>query len=59
MLRRVEVSSAGQVLLDHHFYVHWPRHEKETVQWVGSDLISTFCFTRDLSIKICLEEQRL
>ena len=23
ILRRIEVSSAGQVLLDHHFYIPW------------------------------------
>ena len=39
ILRQIEVSSAGQVLLDHHLYGH-DIHAKETIQLMGSGLIS-------------------
>ena len=38
---KLEVSSAGQVLLDHHDI-----HAKETVQLMGSGLISMFFYNR-------------
>ena len=41
ILRQIEVSSAGQVLLDHHDI-----HAKETVQSMGSGLISMFFYNR-------------
>ena len=40
---KLEVSSAGQVLLDHHLYGH-DIHAKETVQLMGSGLISISIF---------------
>ena len=39
ILGQIEVSSAGQVLLDHHLYGH-DIHAKETIQLMGSGLIS-------------------
>ena len=39
ILRQIEVSSAGQVLLDHHDI-----HAKETIQLMGSGLISISIF---------------
>ena len=43
ILRQIEVSSAGQVLLDHHLYGH-DIHAKETIQLMGSGLISISIF---------------
>ena len=43
ILRQIEVSSAGQVLLDHHLYGHDIR-AKETIQLMGSGLISISIF---------------
>ena len=43
ILRQIEVSSAGQVLQDHHLYGH-DIHAKETIQLMGSGLISISIF---------------
>ena len=43
-LRRIEVSSAGQVLLDHHFYLPWPRDTCKRHSWIDGVRLNIYIF---------------